>query len=133
MNSGNIELISNRISTVQLAIQTIANGGTSEIIQMFIKSENEGLRRRLYNIESDHKLGKMTAEQFNSQRLDILKLLEKLKEPLSPQEVEFLRKVQITFHFLSFSSSDYCVYRVIRIYLIIILLPMKSVSCHTIL
>lgn len=93
MNAGNIELLSNRISNVQLAVQTIMNGGTSEIIQMFIKSENEGLRRRLYNIESDQKIGKITAEQFSSQRLDILKLLEKLKEPLSPQEVEFLRQV----------------------------------------
>jgi len=73
---------------------------------MFMKNENGSLRRRLQTLESDHKLGKLSADQYNTQQIEILKLLEKLKEPLSSQEHDVLRTVSLS-PFLTATSSYY--------------------------
>lgn len=61
---------------------------------MFLKKENGALRTRLAALESDRILGRITQESYNSQAADIVRMLEKLGEPLSAKEQELLRKVQ---------------------------------------
>lgn len=93
MTQGNISLV-DHIGSVQLAIQAAIRNVTSpEILNMFLKKENGSLRRRLADLDQDLKLGRMTLDDHNSQAGEILKLLEKLGEPLSLGEKELLRKM----------------------------------------
>lgn len=47
------------------------------------------------SLESDRILGRVSLDAYNSQAVDIIKMLEKLGEPLSPKEVELLSKVPL--------------------------------------
>lgn len=60
---------------------------------MFLKKENGALRSRLAGLDSDLKLGRISRESYESQSIEILVLLDKLKEPLNPVEQELVRKV----------------------------------------
>jgi hypothetical protein len=110
MVSGNISLV-DQIGSVQLAIQSAIRTSTSpEILNMFLKKENGSLRSKLAILESDFRLGRISVDSYNSQALEIIKLLEKLKEPLSPSEQEILRKVlsyPIQKHFFFFFVEYY--------------------------
>jgi hypothetical protein len=94
--SGNISLV-DQFGGVQLAIQSAIRKSTSpEILNMFLKKENGSLRTRLASLESDKRLGRISNESYISQTVEILQLLDKLKEPLSASEQELLRRVCYT-------------------------------------
>lgn len=93
MTAGNMSLV-DQMGAVQLAIQSAIRSSTSpEILNMFIKRENGSLRSRLASLESDHKLGRIPTDSYQSQAVEIIQMLDKLKEPLSASEQELLRKV----------------------------------------
>jgi hypothetical protein len=93
--AGNVTLVDS-IGSAQLAIQAAIRSSTSpEILNMFIKKENGALRSRLAALDGDLKLGRISREAYEGQTVEILVLLEKLKEPLSAVEQEMLRKVTV--------------------------------------
>lgn len=93
MMTGNISLVDS-IGSAQLAIQAAIRSSTSpEILNMFLKKENGALRTRLAALESDRILGRIPLDAYNSQATDIIKMLEKLGEPLSIKEQELLNRV----------------------------------------
>jgi hypothetical protein len=95
MISGNMSLV-DQIGSVQLAIQqAIRSVTSSEITSFFVNKQNGALRSRLGALDSDLKLGRISQDSFNSQAGEILKLLEKLGEPLSLKEKEMLKQVKI--------------------------------------
>jgi hypothetical protein len=90
---GNVTLVDS-VGTAQLAIQAAIRSSTSpDILNMFLKKENGALRSRLAGLDSDYKLSRITKESYETQIVEILVLLEKLKEPLSPVEKELLKRV----------------------------------------
>mmetsp|Transcript_103365 Transcript_103365/g.202691 ORF Transcript_103365/g.202691 Transcript_103365/m.202691 type:complete len:188 (+) Transcript_103365:78-641(+) len=92
MSSGNISLVDS-IGSVQLAIQAAIRSTTSpEILNMFLKKENGALRTKLAGLDSDRILGRITQDAYESQAIDIVKMLEKLGEALNPKEQELLNK-----------------------------------------
>lgn len=120
-----------QIGSVQLAIQSAIRTSTSpEILNMFLKKENGALRSRLASLESDFRLGRISADSYNSQALEIIKMLEKLKEPLSPSEQEILRKVYASHCTLIISKSlfIYICIRALKAWKATKKLTLKSVS-----
>ena len=106
MTSGDISLIDS-IGSVQLAIQAAIKSSTSpDILNMFLKKENGALRTKLANLDSDRILGRITADAYTSQATEIVKMLEKLGEPLSGKELELLRKV-CTCQVISYEYGAY--------------------------
>lgn len=94
MTAGNITLV-DHVNAAQLAIQTAIRSNTSpEILQMFLKKENGAIRTKLSVLESDHRLGRISHAAYEAQAGELLALLDKLKEPLSPAERELLNKVR---------------------------------------
>jgi hypothetical protein len=94
MAAGNMSLVDS-IGSVQLAIQAAIRSSTSpEILNMFLKKENGALRTRLAGLDSDRILGRITLDAYNSQATEIVKMLDKLGEPLNPKEQELLMKVR---------------------------------------
>eukprot|EP01039_Chlorochromonas_danica_P008288 gene8288-9138_t len=92
MLTGNMTLI-DQVNAAQLAIQTaIRNADSAEILKMFVKKENGSLRTKLSQLESDHRLGRITRDIYETQAADIIGLLDKLKEPLTPAERQLLEK-----------------------------------------
>jgi Tol biopolymer transport system component len=90
---GNVTLVDS-VGTAQLAIQAAIRSSTSpDILNMFLKKENGALRSRLAGLDSDYKVSRITKESYETQIVEILVLLEKLKEPLSPVEKELLKRV----------------------------------------
>jgi hypothetical protein len=90
---GNVTLVDS-VGTAQLAIQAAIRSSTSpDILNMFLKKENGALRSRLAGLDSDYKLSRITKESYETQIVEILVLLEKLKEPLSLVEKELLKRV----------------------------------------
>lgn len=80
-----------QIGGVQLAIQSaIRSSSSPEILNMFVQKQNGALRTRLSSLESDKRLGRISAEAFEAQAVEILQMLEKLKEPLSASEQNLL-------------------------------------------
>lgn len=91
-NDGSLSLVDS-VNGVQLAIQAaIRSNASPESAKLFIRKENTALRSRLAWLESDRRLNKIAEEAFISQTLEILLMLEKLKEPLSLGEQEMLRR-----------------------------------------
>lgn len=88
--SGNMSLV-DQIGGVQLAIQSaIRSSSSPEILNMFVQKQNGALRSRLSSLESDKRLGRISAEAYEAQAVEILQMLEKLKEPLSASEQNLL-------------------------------------------
>lgn len=105
--SGNMSLV-DQIGGVQLAIQSAIRSSTSpEILNMFIQKQNGSLRSRLAGLESDRRLDKISNETYESQAVEILQMLEKLKEPLSPAEQNLLQKVILRSFFYIFYCCAY--------------------------
>jgi hypothetical protein len=95
MVSGNMSLV-DQIGAVQLAIQSAIRSTTSpDILNMFLKKENGSLRTKLVGLDSDFKLGRIPPDSYYSQAAEIIKMLDKLKEPLNTSEQEILRKVSL--------------------------------------
>lgn len=98
MSAGNISLVDS-IGSVQLAIQAAIRSSTSpDILNMFLRKENAALRTRLAGLDSDRILGRISQDSYNSQATEIVKMLEKLGEPLNPKEQELLKKVRFNAH-----------------------------------
>lgn len=94
MISGNVTLVDD-LSGIQLAIQAAIRSAfkSPEVIRMFAKKENGALRTRLGAIEQDHRLGRMSSEEYVALSAEILTALEKLGETLSPRERELMERV----------------------------------------
>jgi hypothetical protein len=104
--SGNMSLV-DQIGGVQLAIQSAIRSSTSpEILNMFIQKQNGSLRSRLAGLESDRRLDKISNEAYESQAVEILQMLEKLKEPLSPAEQNLLQKTTINMSDFTAASTE---------------------------
>ena len=130
MSAGNISLVDS-IGSAQLAIQAAIRSHTSpEILNMFLKKENGSLRTRLASLDSDRILGRITLDAYTSQATDIIKMLEKLGEPLSPKEVEMLKKVircLVFIGLLKYSSFNICSRRTRNRWVVTLLPQVKSV------
>lgn len=112
--TGNMTLVDS-VNAAQLAIQAAIRNTTSpEILQMFLKKENGAMRTRLAALEQDSRLGRISREGYEAQAGEILALLDKLKEPLSPAERELLNKVTIVqcsyYHYCVYVSPHICMY-----------------------
>jgi hypothetical protein len=104
---GNVTLIDS-IGNAQLAMQAAIRSSTSpEILNMFLKKENGSLRTRLASLDSDLKLGRISRGSYETQAVEILVLLDKLKEPLSPVEQELLRRVRFSSHLAPVTLSKF--------------------------
>jgi hypothetical protein len=92
MVSGNLSLVS-EIGNVQLKIQSaIKSAIKPEVKKMFQDKEHEGLRIKLYGLESDVKLGRISESEFLKNSGDIVLHLEKLGVELTLREIELLDK-----------------------------------------
>eukprot|EP01031_Cornospumella_fuschlensis_P034899 gene34899-42262_t len=106
MMAGNITLVDS-VNAAQLAIQAAIRNTTSpEILQMFLKKENGSMRTRLAALEQDARLGRISREAYEAQAGEILALLDKLKEPLSPAERELLNKTHKNMAGFVAASTD---------------------------
>ena len=75
------------LGAAQLAIQAaIRQANPSDAKQLFSNKEASGMRRRLATLEQDHRLGKMSAQDYKAQAVEVLRALEKAGEVLSVGE-----------------------------------------------
>jgi len=90
---GNMTLV-DEFGSVQLAIQAAVSQAfhTPEVIKMFAKKDHGSLRQRLTSLQTSHKLGKISNEDFTQQTAEILTALKKLGEKISDQEEAFLQE-----------------------------------------
>lgn len=103
MTSGNLSLI-NDINAAQLAVQAaIRNSASPQILNMFLKKENGALRSKLKDLEQDLRLNRISKIDYDRNAAEILKMLDKLGEPLAPAEQDLLRKVRI-------EESDFAIF-----------------------
>lgn len=97
--SGNISLV-DQIGQVRQAIESaIRSGKTTSAPSLFVQKEINSLRSRLASLDSERKFGKISFDSYASQAVEILQLLVKSNEPLSPAEQDLLR--QVLYHQLS--------------------------------
>ncbi|XP_015927868.1 protein LZIC [Parasteatoda tepidariorum] len=89
--TGNISLV-DELGSMQLAIQAAISNAfqTPEVIRMFAKKQPGQLREKLSQLERDTKIGKLSQDLLNQQKLEILFALKKLSDDLSPAEIHFL-------------------------------------------
>ncbi|XP_063879720.1 protein LZIC-like [Scylla paramamosain] len=76
------------LSAIQAAISQAFK--TPEVIQMFAKKQPDQLREKLSQIERDQKIGKLSLDVYEQQKVEVLSALQKLGETLSPTEMQFL-------------------------------------------
>ncbi|KAF8796120.1 protein LZIC-like [Argiope bruennichi] len=90
--SGNMTLV-DELGNMQLAIQAAISNAfkTPEVIRMFAKKQPGQLRERLSELERDAKIGKLSQDALNQQKIEILFVLKKLGEDLNPSEAHFLQ------------------------------------------
>ncbi|XP_076033872.1 protein LZIC-like [Oratosquilla oratoria] len=91
MASGDMTLVDS-INAMQLAIQAAISEAfhTPEVIQMFAKKQPDQLREKLSQIERDFKIGKLTSNAYQQQKVEVLSALQKLGDVLEPQEQSFI-------------------------------------------
>lgn len=94
MKEGNMTLVDD-IGRYQLAIQDAIRTAfkSPEVMKMFAKRENGALRTRLNSIQQDHRLGKLSSDDYLMMSAEIIGALEKLGEPLEPHEKSLLENV----------------------------------------
>jgi hypothetical protein len=94
MKEGNMTLVDD-IGRYQLAIQDAIRTAfkSPEVMKMFAKRENGALRTRLNTIQQDHRLGKLSSDDYLMMSAEIIGALEKLGEPLEPHERSLLENV----------------------------------------
>ncbi|KAJ3654667.1 hypothetical protein Zmor_013841 [Zophobas morio] len=88
---GDISLVS-ALGAVQLVTQAAISQAfkTPEVIRLFGKREPKQLRDRLYNIDQECKLNKLSSDARDRQKAEILTALRQLGEQLSREELQFL-------------------------------------------
>jgi chromosome segregation ATPase len=103
MKEGNMTLVDD-IGKYQLAIQDAIRTAfkSPEVMKMFAKRENGALRTRLNTIQQDHRLGKISSDDYLMMSAEIIGALEKLGEPLEPHERLLLENVIYFFLILFF-------------------------------
>ncbi|XP_046742842.1 protein LZIC-like [Diprion similis] len=94
MISGDMTLV-NDLGAMQLATQAAISAAfqTPAVIRMFGKREPAQLRERLYQVERDAKLGKLSKEASDRQRGEILSALRQLGEKLNQSELQLVEKL----------------------------------------
>ncbi|XP_015509609.1 protein LZIC [Neodiprion pinetum] len=94
MISGDMTLV-NDLGAMQLATQAAISAAfqTPAVIRMFGKREPAQLRERLYQVERDAKLGKLSKEASDRQRGEILSALKQLGEKLNQSELQLVEKL----------------------------------------
>jgi hypothetical protein len=104
MKEGNMTLVDD-IGRIQLAIQEAIRSAfkSPEVMKMFAKRENGALRSRLSSLQQDHRLGKLSNEDYLMMSAEVIGALDKLGEPLEPHERSLLENVNL-LHLLSSSS-----------------------------
>ena len=97
MISGDTTLI-DELGAVQLATQAVIGDAfkTPDVIRMFGKREVTELRKRLVEIDSYMKLGKLSKESSDHQRGEVLNALRQLGEKLEPEELQLLEKLKLS-------------------------------------
>lgn len=102
MISGDMTLV-NHLGAMQLATQAAISAAfqTPAVIRMFGKREPGQLRERLYQVERDAKLGKLSKDASDRQRGEILSALRQLGEKLNHSELQLVEKLshESTAHF----------------------------------
>ncbi|GFR24951.1 protein LZIC [Trichonephila clavipes] len=90
--SGNMTLV-DELGSMQLAIQAAISNAfqTPEVIRMFAKKQPGQLRQKLSELERDAKIGKLSQDLLNQQKIEILFALKKLGDELNPSETHFLQ------------------------------------------
>ena len=76
---------------------------TPEILQIFTNKSTDGLRQKLTELERDIKVGKITKDEYNMTKTEILKALLKLNQ-ITESEKKFL--IQLNPDLLSIDDSD---------------------------
>lgn len=92
MASGDVSLV-DEINAMQLAIQAAISDAfkTPEVIRMFAKKQPGQLRERLYELDRDAKIGRVSSDTHTQQKLEILAALKKLGDKLLPEEQHYLQ------------------------------------------
>jgi len=90
---GDMSLV-NENNQMQLTMQAAISSAfkTPQVIDLFAKKQPGQLRTRLSVIERDMKVGKLTKESYQQQKVEILGAVKKLGDKLSPEELNFLSK-----------------------------------------
>lgn len=90
---GDMSLV-DEMNAMQLAIQAAISNAfkTPQVIDLFAKKQPGQLRTRLSVIERDMKVGKMSQESYQQQKVEILGAVKKLGDKLSPEELNYLSK-----------------------------------------
>ncbi|XP_015118457.1 protein LZIC isoform X1 [Diachasma alloeum] len=96
MISGDMTLV-DQLGAMQLATQAAVSAAfkTPAVIRMFGKREPNQLRERLSEVERNMRLGKLSKETSERQRVEILSALKQLGEKLEQFEHEFLEKMSV--------------------------------------
>ena len=81
------------LEAMQMATQAAISKAfqTPEVIKMFALKQPEQLRQRLTVIQRDSKLGKLSAEAYQREAMEILTALKKLGAELSDEEKTFMQ------------------------------------------
>jgi hypothetical protein len=98
MKEGNMTLVDD-IGRIQLAIQEAIRSAfkSPEVMKMFAKRENGALRSRLSSLQQDHRLGKISSDDYLLMSSEVIGALDKLGEPLEAHERSLLENVSISF------------------------------------
>ncbi|XP_026463364.1 protein LZIC-like [Ctenocephalides felis] len=101
LSSGNLSLIST-FSAMRLALCAAISEAfkTPEVIRMFGKRQPQQLRERLEQVEEKFRLNKISNEQKNREKAEILLALQQLQDNLTAEELKFLdeqNSVKISF------------------------------------
>jgi len=91
--SGDMSLV-DQFGSVQLAIQAAIRDAfkSPDVVRMFAKKENKGLRSKLGSLEEDLKLGRIKQKDFDDLSGEIVIALEILGEELTSREKDLLQK-----------------------------------------
>eukprot|EP00771_Trimastix_marina_P003831 gnl/Trimastix_PCT/539.p1 GENE.gnl/Trimastix_PCT/539~~gnl/Trimastix_PCT/539.p1 ORF type:complete len:189 (+),score=80.09 gnl/Trimastix_PCT/539:57-623(+) len=108
MASGNMSLV-DEINSMQLAIRAAISDAfkTPEVLAMFAKRQDSGLRQRMEILRREMQTGKISREAFAAQSCEILGALKSLGNELSAEEESFLAQnaSQQLSHFTTASDA----------------------------
>ncbi|CAI4232684.1 unnamed protein product [Auanema sp. JU1783] len=95
MEHGDISTI-DELTTTKMAIRAAIGEAfkTPEIVALFARKQPAALRQKLIMAETEHKLGSLSTEGFLSRKAEVLMALQKLREPLSDEEENFLKNLE---------------------------------------
>ncbi|XP_015783465.1 protein LZIC [Tetranychus urticae] len=91
--SGNITLV-DQLGAYQLAIQAAISNAfkTPEVIRMFARKQPDQLRVKLSELERQFETGKLSRDNFDERRCEILLALKKLGENLTPDQISVIER-----------------------------------------